>query len=43
MPEPIEWDGSIDELDPDEDYRQDRRDTLVATFDRMLKLAARQR
>lgn len=35
-----EWDGSIDELDPDEDYRRDRRETLVATFDRMLKLAA---
>lgn len=33
------WDGSIDGLSPDADYRRERRDTLVETFDRMLALA----
>ncbi|MEX8193759.1 DUF4259 domain-containing protein [Comamonas guangdongensis] len=33
------WDSSIDELEPSEDYKQGRRATLVATFDRMLALA----
>lgn len=33
------WDEYIDELDPDEDYRTDRRQVLVATFDRALSLA----
>lgn len=33
------WDASIDELEPTVDYKRDRRNTLVATFDRMLALA----
>lgn len=33
------WDASIDELEPSEDYKRERRATLVATFDRMLALA----
>ena len=33
------WDTSIDELEPSEDYKRERRATLVATFDRMLALA----
>lgn len=33
------WDASIDELEPTADYKRDRRNTLVATFDRMLALA----
>lgn len=33
------WDCSIDELEPSEEYKRERRATLVATFDRMLALA----
>ena len=33
------WDSSIDELEPSEEYKRERRATLVATFDRMLALA----
>ena len=33
------WDESIDGLEPDEDYKRDRRQTLVDTFDRMIALA----
>ena len=33
------WDASIDELEPSEEYKRERRATLVATFDRMLALA----
>ena len=33
------WDASIDELEPSEDCKRERRATLVATFDRMLALA----
>ena len=33
------WDASIDELEPLEDYKRERRATLVATFDCMLALA----
>lgn len=33
------WDASIDELDPDPDYKSNRRTELVATFDRMLRCA----
>lgn len=36
------WDASIDDLEPDADYRHDRRLTLEATFDRMLALASAQ-
>lgn len=36
------WDASIDALEPDADYRHNRRLTLEATFDRMLALAAAQ-
>lgn len=33
------WDGYIDELEPDEDYRKDRRHVIVSTFDRAVALA----
>ena len=33
------WDESIDSLEPDEDYKRDRRQTLVNTYDRMIALA----
>lgn len=33
------WDSSIDGLEPSEEYKRERRVTLVATFDRMLALA----
>ncbi|MDR0212376.1 MAG: DUF4259 domain-containing protein [Comamonas sp.] len=33
------WDSSIDELEPSEEYKRERRATLAATFDRMLALA----
>lgn len=33
------WDESIDELEPDEGYKQDRRAEIINTFDRMLALA----
>lgn len=35
------WDSSIDELDPDPDYKLQRRATLVKTFDRMLQCAGK--
>ena len=31
------WDGYIDELDPDPDWKQSRREVLVQTFDRVLE------
>lgn len=34
------WDGYIDDLDPDEDYKVARRAVLVGTFDRAISLAA---
>lgn len=33
------WDSSIDGLEPSEEYKRERRATLVATFDRMQALA----
>lgn len=33
------WDEYIDELDPDEDYRIDRRQVIVSTFERAVSLA----
>ncbi|MDR3064874.1 MULTISPECIES: DUF4259 domain-containing protein [Comamonas] len=34
------WEESIDELEPDEGYKQERRIVIVETFDRMIALAA---
>lgn len=34
------WDQSIDELEPEEGYKQDRRIAIIETFDRMIALAA---
>ena len=33
------WDDYIDELEPDEDYRKDRRQVILSTFDRAVALA----
>ena len=33
------WDGAIDGLEPTPDYRRDRREVLVRTFDRLVELA----
>jgi hypothetical protein len=33
------WDDYIDELEPDEDYRTDRRQVIVSTFERAVALA----
>ena len=33
------WDEYIDELEPDEDYRVDRRQVIVSTFERALTVA----
>ena len=33
-------DQSIDELEPEEGYKQDRRIAIIETFDRMIALAA---
>lgn len=34
------WDEYIDELDPDDDYKVERRAVLVGTFERAIALAA---
>ncbi|MGW0043590.1 DUF4259 domain-containing protein [Rhodococcus sp. NPDC003348] len=34
------WDGYIDDLDPDADYKEARRAVLVDTFERAVSLAA---
>ncbi|MFK3982824.1 DUF4259 domain-containing protein [Micromonospora sp. NPDC050397] len=36
------WDGSIDGLEPTEDYRAERRAILVDTFDRLAAASARE-
>jgi Domain of unknown function (DUF4259) len=33
------WDETIDGLDPDEDYKLERRDVIVKTFERFIALA----
>ncbi|OYD60879.1 DUF4259 domain-containing protein [Rhodococcus sp. OK302] len=34
------WDGYIDELEPDDDYKVERRAVLVRTFERAVAVAA---
>jgi hypothetical protein len=36
------WDGCIDELEPDPDWKQSRREVLGQTFDRMLEYSKAQ-
>ncbi len=36
------WDGDIDELEPDPDWKQSRRGVLVQTFDRVLECSKEQ-
>ncbi|WP_430332977.1 hypothetical protein [Rhodococcus sp. ACT016] len=33
------WDGYIDELEPNDDYKIDRRAVLVGTFERAIAVA----
>jgi Domain of unknown function (DUF4259) len=33
------WDGYIDKLDPDEDYKTERRETIIKTLERFTALA----
>ncbi|MDH6677290.1 hypothetical protein M2284_001488 [Rhodococcus sp. LBL1] len=35
------WDGAIDGLEPDPDYKERRREILVRTFDQLAELARR--
>jgi hypothetical protein len=36
------WDGYIDALEPDPDYKKKRRDVIAETFDRLERLAQAQ-